>query len=100
MAHFLLRMTAPRPSFPFDMSEEEKALFERHFAYWTERAEAGEAIAAGPVFDPEGPWGLALVEAADEAEAARIGAADPVITAQAGFAYSLAPIPTLILRPR
>ena len=100
MAHFLLRLSAPRPTFPFDMSEEEAALFERHFAYWRQRAEAGAAIAVGPVFDPDGPWELALIEAADEAEAMRIGEDDPVIQAKAGFAYTIAPIPSLILRPR
>ena len=98
MPTFLLRLTPPRPSFPFDATEAEKALFSEHAAYWIARAQEGQAIAVGPVFDAGGTWGLALVEAADEAAAAALGAADPVIRAQAGFAYALAPVPSLILR--
>jgi hypothetical protein len=98
MAYFLLRLAPPRPGFPFDATEAEKALFSEHAAYWLERAAAGEAIAVGPVFEAGGAWGLALVEAEDEARAQELGAADPVIEAQAGFAYTVSPVPSLILR--
>ncbi len=99
MAYFLLRLEPPRPSFPFDATEAEKALFSEHAAYWLALAEGGRAIAVGPVFDAAGTWGLALVEAEDDAGARALGAADPVIMAQAGFAYTLSPVPSLILRP-
>ncbi|WP_232627853.1 YciI family protein [Methylobacterium sp. Leaf118] len=104
MPYFLLRLDPPRPTFPSDATEAEKALFSEHAAYWIARAGEGSAIAVGPVFEPGGgsepgrAWGLALVEAADQAEATALGAADPVITAQAGFAYRAAPVPSLILR--
>ena len=98
MAYFLLRLTPPRPSFPFDATEAEKALFSEHSAYWLERAASGEAVAVGPVFEAGGAWGIALVEAAEEAGAQELGAADPVIKAQAGFAYTVSPVPSLILR--
>jgi uncharacterized protein YciI len=98
MAYFLLRLTPPRPSFPFDATAAEKALFSDHAAYWLERAEAGQAIAVGPVFDPAGTWGLALVEAEDAERAQALGATDPVVTADAGFAYTVSPVPSLILR--
>ncbi|MFY9290347.1 MAG: YciI family protein [Methylorubrum rhodinum] len=98
MPYFLLRLTPPRPSFPFDATETEKALFSEHAAYWIARAGEGRAIAVGPVFDPAGTWGLALVETEDEASARALGEADPVIAAQAGFAYATAPVPSLILR--
>ena len=54
MAYFLLRLEPPRPSFPFDATEAEKALFSAHSGYWMEQAEAGAAIAVGPVFEPGG----------------------------------------------
>ena len=98
MPTFLRRLTPPRPSFPFDATETEKALFSEHAAYWIARAGEGRAIAVGPVFEPTGTWGLALVETEDEAAATALGAADPVIVAQAGFAYAVAPVPSLILR--
>ncbi|GJE74073.1 YciI family protein [Methylorubrum suomiense] len=98
MPYFLLRLTPPRPSFPFDATEAEKALFSEHAAYWIARAGEGRAIAVGPVFEPDSTWGLALVEAEDEAGALALGADDPVIAARAGFAYAAAPVPSLILR--
>jgi uncharacterized protein YciI len=100
MPYFLLRLSPPRPTFPFDATDAEKALFDRHAAYWLDQAEAGAAVAVGPVFDPAGAWGLALVEAPDEAAAIALGNRDPVIAADAGFAYALAPVPSLILRSR
>lgn len=98
MAYFLLRLSPPRPSFPFDATEAEKTIFAEHSGYWLDKAKTGEAVAVGPVFDAAGTWGLALVEAEDETEAKQLGDADPVIRANAGFAYTLAPIPSLILR--
>ncbi len=104
MPTFLLRLTPPRLSFPFDATEAEKALFSEHAASWIARAGEGRAIAVGPVFEPGNgstpgkTWGLALVEAEDEASAVALGEADPVIAAQAGFAYASAPVPSLILR--
>ncbi len=98
MPYFLLRLTPPRPTFPFDATEAERALFSEHAAYWIAQAGEGRAIAVGPVFEPNNTWGLALVEAEDEASALALGAADPVIVAQAGFAYAVAPVPSLILR--
>ena len=99
MPYFLLRLAPPRPTFPFDATDAEKGLFEQHSAYWLDQAEAGAAIAVGPVFEPAGTWGLALVEARDEAAAVALGDGDPVIAAGIGFAYALAPVPSLILRP-
>ena len=98
MPYFPLRLTPPRPSFPLDATEAEKALFSEHAAYWIARAQEGRAIAVGPVFEPGNIWGLALVETDDEAGAIALGAADPVIAANAGFAYAAAPVPSLILR--
>lgn len=98
MPYFLLRLEPPRPSFPFDATEAEKALFSEHAAYWIDRAERGQAVAVGPVFDAAGTWGLALVEAADDAAARMLGADDPVIRAGAGFVYTLSAVPNLILR--
>jgi hypothetical protein len=35
MPHFFCKLIAPRPTFPFDMNESEKALMGEHAAYWT-----------------------------------------------------------------
>ena len=62
-----------------------------HAAYWTGLTERGTAVVFGPVFDPAGVWGLAILDVADEAGASALTAADPVIRAagvgaSAGFA--------------
>jgi uncharacterized protein YciI len=98
MAYFHLKLVAPRPSFPFDATAAEGAAMGAHQVYWQELADRKIAIAVGPVFDPKGPFGMAVVEAENEVEAEALGAADPVIVADLGFRYETAPIPSLILR--
>ncbi|BAF90010.1 conserved hypothetical protein [Azorhizobium caulinodans ORS 571] len=87
-----------RPTFPFDATEAEMAAMGQHMAYWQQQAEAGPAIAVGPVFDPAGAWGLALVEADDEAQARRLSEDDPITGMNLGFSYEVLPVPSLILR--
>ncbi len=71
---------------------------ERHGAYGAERAGIGCAIAAAPVFAKDGVWGMAVVEASDEAAAQTLADHDPVIRAGLGFRFEIAAIPSLILR--
>lgn len=98
MAFFHLKLQAPRPSFPFDATEEEKAAMQEHSAYWQAKADERVALVVGPVFDPAGPYGMAVVEVADEAAAMALGDNDPVVKAGLGFAYAVAAIPSLIMR--
>jgi hypothetical protein len=98
MAYFLCRLSGPRPSFPMDMTPREAALMGEHAAYWQGRAEEGVAIVFGPVMDPAGAWGLCITDTKDEAATRRLVDADPVILAEAGFSYAVAPMPQLGLR--
>jgi uncharacterized protein len=98
MPHFLCKLVAPRATFPGDMTSGEAELMGRHAAFWLGQAEAGTAIAVGPVADPAGFWGLAIVEAADESSARGILAEDPVTTDGSGFKYELYSMPQIILR--
>lgn len=98
MAYILCRLVAPRSTFPADMTAAEGEAMAAHGAYWAREAQAGRAIAVGPVFDPAGAWGFALVEVADEGEARAITDADPIVTASLGFRYDHLPVPSLILR--
>lgn len=98
MGYFHLRLNAPRPTFPFDMSEGEKTAMAAHAAFWRKRAEENIALVVGPVFDPKGAWGMAIVETENEAEAEALGQGDPVILADLGFSYDVSPIPSIILR--
>ena len=98
MGYFHLKLIAPRPTFPFDINEGEREAMTAHVLYWQRLAEEKLAVAVGPVFDSRGPWGMAVVETENEAEAEALGEADPVIKAGLGFRYEIAPIPSLILR--
>jgi uncharacterized protein YciI len=98
MAFFHLKLQPPRPSFPFDATEEENAAMQEHAVYWRAKAEERIAVVVGPVFDPAGAYGLAVVEVADEAAAKALGDNDPVVLAGLGFAYAVAAIPSIIMR--
>jgi uncharacterized protein YciI len=79
------------------MTPAESELLSVHTKYWGELANRGTAILFGPVADPKGAWGLAVVEVKDEAEANSLGVNDPVIKANAGFSFEML-LPRLTLR--
>jgi len=93
MAYFLCRLVPPRASFGTDMTPIEGALMARHAEHLRVLADAGTVVVFGPVLDPAGVWGLAVLEAADGAAARVIADADPVIRAGAGFSYDIMPMP-------
>jgi uncharacterized protein YciI len=76
---FLYRLLPPRPTFPADMAPAEAEVMERHFAYWQELIGLGVAVAYGPVLDPNGTWGLGLLDLEDEEAARDVGAQDPAV---------------------
>ncbi len=98
MAYFHLRLEPPRPTFPFDGRPEEMAAMARHAEYWRELVEQGVGIAAGPVFEGEGAWGMAVIEVPDEGAARDVADQDPVVRADLGFRFIVSPIKSLILR--
>jgi uncharacterized protein YciI len=98
MGYFHLKLIPPRATFPFDLSEAEKVAMGEHSLYWQRLAEDMRAVVVGPVFDPKGAYGMAIVETENEAEAEALGAADPVIIARLGFRYETCPMPSLMIR--
>jgi uncharacterized protein len=79
--HFFLKLIPPRPTFPMDMNAEERALMMQHVAYTQEQFAAGKVLVFGPVMEPAGAFGMAVFEAADEAEVRAIIENDPTIRA-------------------
>jgi uncharacterized protein YciI len=71
----------------------------QHVGYWSQLAANGAAVAFGPVADPAGGYGVAIVEAGDEAAVRQLTAYDPLSKANAGFTYAVHAMPQLILRP-
>ena len=97
MTHHLYKLIPPRPTFALDLTDDEAAIMGEHAAYWSGLVDAGHALAFGPVLDPSGSWGLALVEAPDEETVRRFGAADPAVTS--GLArFDVFPMPMTVVR--
>lgn len=98
MSYFMCKLIPPRPTFARDMTEAEAALMRDHGAYRRDLASRKVAVVFGPVSDPEGAWGLAVVETTDEAEARSLGLHDPTITRGVGFRFEVYPMPQAVLR--
>jgi uncharacterized protein YciI len=99
MPHYLCKLRPPRPTFMDDMTPDERLLMRAHREYWTPRVETGVVVAMGPVVDPEGGYGVAIVEAASADALEAMLAADPVMTAGRGFAYENRPMLAIAVRP-
>src|SRR5215471_15633334 len=80
MGTFVFRLTAPRPTFALDMSDEEREIMRRHAAYWQPLVDDGRMVVFGPVLDDTGSWGLGVVEADDEDEIREFASGDPAVT--------------------
>ena len=51
------------------MTEAEATIRQEHFAYWLGLLEQRKVVVVGPVLDPKGTYGMALLEVEDEAMA-------------------------------
>jgi uncharacterized protein YciI len=79
--HFLLKLIPPRTTFVDDMTPAEERLMQQHADYWAEQFKKGTVLIIGPVLDPKGPWGMAVLETATEEEARTLALNDPSVTA-------------------
>ncbi len=92
--YFFVRTENPRPTFHLDMTTEERAVMERHVAYWSEKAANGIAIVFGPVMDPEGVYGIGVYQVQDETEMQQLIAHDP---ANGLLQYQVLPMPRAVI---
>jgi uncharacterized protein YciI len=98
MSTFLYKLIPPRPTFPADATEAEGAVMQEHFTYWSKIIEEGKAVVYGPVMDPKGTYGIAVIHADDEETAKSIAENDPAVTSKAGFSFELHPMPDAIVK--
>ncbi len=68
-----------------------------HVAYWSSMAEKGTAIVFGPVADPDGDWGLGILEVEAEQDVQLITSNDPVIRSAIGATYKILPMPRVVI---
>ncbi|MGD0115693.1 MAG: YciI family protein [Dehalococcoidia bacterium] len=88
---FFLKLNPPRPTFPADITDAEQAVMREHAAYWTGWTERGKVVVFGPVMDPNGVFGMAVIEAESEDEVRGLIASDPVTKAGLG-SYEVHPM--------
>lgn len=75
--HFFLKLNPPRASFTLDMSSEERIIMQQHVAYWKPFVDTGIVLALGPVSDPKGGFGIAIISVEDENQLETLIADDP-----------------------
>ena len=80
------------------MTDMEGELMQKHFNYWKDLVDRRVAIVYGPVEDPKGVYGIAIIETEDETSAHDIRVNDPVIKRNAGFRSEIHLMPETILR--
>ena len=99
MPHYFCKLKPPRTTFVTDMTSDEAQLMRAHREYWTPRVETGVVVAMGPVADPDGGYGVAIIEAGSEAALEAMQEADPVIADGRGFAYENRRMLGIAVRP-
>lgn len=98
MEHFFLKLISPRSTFPADMTESEGAIMQEHFSYWAELITKRKVVAYGPVMDPKGAYGVAVLEVENKAEAENTVKNDPAIKAKIGFRAEIHDMPGAVVR--
>ncbi len=98
MKYFLCKLIPPRPTFAQDMKDAEANLMQEHVAYWKGLMERGLVIVFGPVADPKGTYGIAILEVEDEVDVNALGMNDPTIRANVGFSFQVYPMERVVLR--
>ncbi len=97
MKYFFCRLIPPRPTFSQDMTEAEAKVMAEHVGFWTELADRGTAVVFGPVADPQGVWGLVVLEVEDEATAQSLTSNDPFMRSAIGARYEILPMPRAVV---
>ena len=93
MKTFFCRFHPPRPTFGQDMSPDEAALMQEHVGHWLQSPLWKGVRAFGPVADPAGFFGVAIVEAEDESAVRAVTDNDPAIRSGRGFRFEILPMP-------
>ncbi len=99
MAYFLSKLIPPRPSFPLDMSDDERAVMLAHQDYWLPQVNAGLVLAMGPVLDPKGAYGVMIANVPSLKMLEDWESKDPVILSGRGFGFENYPMPSIRVAP-
>ena len=89
--HFFLKLIGHRPTFPQDITEEERKIMLVHRDYWMEFMNKGILLIYGPVFAPEATFGMGVVEADSLEEVNSMIEKHPAVINKLGF-YEIYPM--------
>ncbi len=79
--HYFFKLTSPRPTFPQDITNEERRLMDEHGRYFQDQFAGGNILLFGPVVATRGAFGLAVLEVDNEEAARKFGESDPSVRA-------------------
>jgi len=97
MKYFLFKLIPPRPTFPADMTPAEPQLMQEHSRYWRDLMSKGLVVVFGPVADPKGTYGIAVIQIEDDTDVNLLGTNDPTIEADVGFRFEVYSMPQVVL---
>ena len=92
MKYYVFKLKGPRADFATTMTPAELTLMQSHAAHLKSLMGKGQVVVFGPVLDPAGVYGLAVVRLPEGVAPETIWRDDPVITSQLGFSYQVAPM--------
>jgi uncharacterized protein len=75
--YFFLKLIAPRATFQNDMTDDERTIMHKHVEYWKPYIDDGTVIVFGPVFDPKGVYGMAVIGVEDNDQLDKLVKHDP-----------------------
>ena len=75
--YYFLKLIPKRPDFAQTMSDEERNIMLLHIAYWKDFLDKGFVVAYGPVMDPKGTYGIAIVAVNNEEQLHKLIENDP-----------------------
>jgi uncharacterized protein len=92
MRHFFCTLKPPRITFPADITPEASVLMREHADYWRERMHEGYAVVFGPVADPNGAYGILVLQVPDDLLPETLVHENPVYKADRGFRFEIHPM--------
>ncbi len=96
LIHYFLKLNPPRTSFTLDMTPEERSIMQAHVQYWMPYVQDGTIIVLGPVADPKGGYGIAVIAVQDNSRLDELVAADP---ANGLCSYEIHPMRAVTKKP-
>jgi uncharacterized protein YciI len=82
------------------MTPDEAKAMQEHGAYWQQHLARGRVLVVGPVADPEGAFGIAVIVAEEGEDVNPLCKDDPAIKSGLGFRYKLHVMPKHIVSPK